>query len=75
MFYFPDHYGTFQASLMALNYMETFICSALRMTNCFCIPCDINHPISDNFNNNTFYVMFTNTLLKISFLGYKPLGY
>ena len=42
---------------------------------CFCIPRDMNHPISDNFNNNTFYVMLTHSRLKISFLGYKPFGY
>ena len=40
-----------------------------------CSPRDINHPISDNFNKNTFYAMFINTLLEISFLGYKLLGY
>ena len=36
---------------------------------------DMNHPISDNFNNNTFYVMFIYTLFKLSLLGYNPLGY
>jgi len=35
----------------------------------------MNHPISDNYNSNMLYVMFTYTLLKSSLLGYKPLGY
>ena len=56
--------------------METLICDASAMTYCFCIPRDMNHQISDNFNNNTFtQCLHTHTLLKISFLGYKPLGY
>ena len=55
--------------------MEKLICGASAMTYCFCIPRDMNHPIPNNFNNNTFYVMVTYTFLKLSFLGYKPLGY
>ena len=74
MFYFPDSYDAFPASQMALKYMETLICVASAMTYCFCIPRDMSHPIEDNFNNNMFYVMFTYTLLKISFFGYKPLA-
>jgi len=75
MFYFPDRYDAFPPSQMALVYMETLIGDASAMTYCFCIPRDMNHPISDNFNNSTFYVMFSKTLLEISFFGYKPLGY
>ena len=75
MFYFPDRYDAFPALPMALNYMETLICDASAMTYCFYISRDMNHPISDNFNNNTFYVMLTHILLKLSSLGYKPLGY
>ena len=63
------------ASPLSSKYMVTVICDASAMTYCLCIPRDMNHSISDNFNNNTFYVMFTYKLLKLSFLGYKPLGY
>ena len=75
MFYFSDRCDAFPASPMTVSYMKTLICDASTMTYCFCIPRDMNHPISDNFNNNTFYVIFTYTLLKLAFLGYKPLGY
>ena len=75
MFYLPDRCDAFPASQIAFKYMETLICDASGMTHGFCIPRDMNHPISDNFNNNTFYVMFAHTLLKISFLGYTPLSY
>ena len=75
MFNFPDCNDTFPASPMALKYMEAYICDASAMAYCFCIPRDMNHPISDYFNNKMLYVMFTQTLLKISFLGYKPFGY
>ena len=44
---------------------------AAAMTYCFCIPRDMNHPISDNFNNNTFYVIFTHT--NTHFLKYLSL--
>ena len=74
MFYFLDRYDAFPASPMALNDMETLICNASAMTYCCCIPRDMNHPMSNNFNNNTYYIMFTDTLLKIFFLGYKQLG-
>ena len=74
MLYFLDLYDAFPASPMALNDMEPLICNASAMTYCFCIPRDMNHPISNNFNNNTYYIMFTDTFLTISFLGYKPLG-
>ena len=64
MFYFPDRHNAVPGSPMAVEYMETLICDASAMTYCFCIPRDMNHPISDNFNNNTFYAMFTHQRFK-----------
>ena len=46
-----------------------------QVANCICVPRDINHPILDRFNNNKFNVLFTHTLLKTVFLGYKSLHY
>ena len=50
-------YDAFPASQMASKYMETLICDASAITYYFCIPRDMNHPISDNFNNNTSHLV------------------
>ena len=50
-------YDAFPASQMASKYMETLICDASAITYYFCIPRDMNHPISDDFNNNTSHLV------------------
>ena len=71
MFYFSDRYDAFLASQMALMYMETLIYDASAMTYCFCIPRDMNHPISD-LQSQYVYIMVTHTLHKYLSLITSP---
>ena len=62
--YFFDCYDAFPASQMALKYLEH---SSAMDGRCiggnllFCIPRDMNHPISDNVNHNTLRNVYTYT--------------
>ena len=39
--------------------LRTLICDASAMPYSCCTPRDMNHPITDNSKNNTFYTMLT----------------